>query len=153
MRGNHCLVIHNFLSMRILIVDDDLNIREVFKSKCKKHGIEFDEADTGDEALQKIASNQYDAVLLDLLIPGKDGIAVLYSMKKDSKLEKTKVFVLTNMGGKSSIQKALDHGAYKAFIKANMGINDLIKIIVDNAEPQLEPKLDAESMRAKASAA
>lgn len=115
--------------MRILIVDDDPNIREVFKEKCTQHGFEFDEALTGDEAITKLAVGSYDTMLLDLLIPGKDGFAVLDLVRSDAKYKKTKVFVLTNVGGKSSIKKALEHGAYKAFIKSNVNINDLFKEI------------------------
>lgn len=68
--------------MRILIVDDEANIREVVKEYCELSGYEADEAQDGVEAIEKVKENHYDCVVLDVMMPTLDGFSACKEIKK-----------------------------------------------------------------------
>jgi len=67
---------------KILIVDDEENIRILFKEELEDEGYAVDLASNGFEAIQKVKNNSYDLVVLDIKIPGIDGIQTLNEIKK-----------------------------------------------------------------------
>lgn len=68
--------------MRILIVDDEMNIREVVREYCELSGYESDEAADGLEAVEKAKENHYDCVILDVMMPKLDGFSACREIKK-----------------------------------------------------------------------
>lgn len=68
--------------MRILIVDDEANIREVVKEYCELSGYDADEAQDGVEAIEKVKENHYDCVVLDVMMPTLDGFSACKEIKK-----------------------------------------------------------------------
>ena len=80
--------------MKFLIVDDEALIRKSLVRAFKTKGFECDEAENGNEALVKINSGDYRAILLDVIMPDKNGYEVLLEMKK-----KTPVFVISAFTG------------------------------------------------------
>lgn len=68
--------------MRILIVDDEANIREVVKEYCELSGYDADEAQDGVEAIEKVKENHYDCVILDVMMPTLDGFSACKEIKK-----------------------------------------------------------------------
>lgn len=75
------------MSLRLLLVEDDNQIREIivdyFTSKYEEH-IDFDEAPTGDMGRELIENNQYDLIMLDVMLPGIDGFSLCRSIRKKS---------------------------------------------------------------------
>lgn len=67
---------------RILVIDDDKQIRDLFKRKLESLGYEVALEDDGEPGLERFIQINPDLVLLDLIMPGKEGIEVLQSMKK-----------------------------------------------------------------------
>lgn len=70
----------------ILVVDDEENIRFLFKEELEDEGYRVDLAESGYEAIEKVKANEYDLVVLDIKMPGIDGIKTLTeikSLKKD----------------------------------------------------------------------
>lgn len=61
---------------RILIVDDEDRIRRLLKMYLEREQYTIEEADNGDTALEMALQNDYDLILLDIMMPGKDGIEV-----------------------------------------------------------------------------
>jgi CheY-like chemotaxis protein len=70
---------------RILIVDDEENIRMLFKEELEEEGYEVDIAANGLEALEKLKGSAFDLVLLDIKMPGMDGIQALNAIKNSNK--------------------------------------------------------------------
>ncbi len=68
---------------RLLIVDDEMRIRELIKKYTKFEGYEVDEAADGMEALEKCRSNDYDLVILDIMMPELDGFSVCRELRKN----------------------------------------------------------------------
>ncbi|MEE3487026.1 MAG: response regulator transcription factor [Bulleidia sp.] len=67
---------------RLLIVDDEANIREVVKEYAELNGYETDEAEDGLQALELVKQNDYDCVILDIMMPKLDGFSACKQIKK-----------------------------------------------------------------------
>lgn len=70
---------------RILLVDDEEHIRLLFKEELEEEGYTIDLASNGFEALDKLKNSQFDLVVLDIKMPGMDGIQTLNEIKKINK--------------------------------------------------------------------
>ncbi|MDI6808540.1 MAG: response regulator [Candidatus Eisenbacteria bacterium] len=95
---------------RVLVVDDEENVREIFLELFREKGHEADSANTGEEALRKINETEYDLVLTDINLPGVDGLEVVKAVK--AKNETTCVIVITGYASTRTAIDALRHGAY-----------------------------------------
>lgn len=106
--------------LKVLIAEDDVFILEMYLVKLSSDGFEVLTAGNGEEALKKIEEEKPDVVLLDLLMPKIDGWGVLEKIKKkeSDKEKKPIIIVLTNLGEKSNIEKALSMGADDYLIKS-----------------------------------
>lgn len=82
-------------SVKILVVDDEERIRRLLKMYLEREEYIIDEADNGDDALTKALENDYHLILLDLMMPGKDGIEVCRELRET---KATPVIMLTAKG-------------------------------------------------------
>ena len=78
--------------MKVLIVDDEILIRNVIKEYLKIENIDFDEAANGFEALELIKSNNYDCIIMDIMMPKLDGFSTIKEIRKTNN---TKIIVLS----------------------------------------------------------
>ena len=69
--------------MKILIVDDEVMIREVIKEYLDNEGFDYDEAEDGFQALKMLNNNTYDLMVLDIMMPKMDGFSLLNKVPKD----------------------------------------------------------------------
>lgn len=99
----------------ILIVDDQLGIRMLLKEVFSQEGYEVSLASNGPEALEIANSNSVDGVLLDMKIPGMDGIKILKILKED--YPSLPVMMMTAYGELNLIQEAKNLGASLYFTK------------------------------------
>jgi len=71
--------------IRLLVVDDEENIRILFKEELEDEGYSVDVAADGEEAIKKVKENHFDLIILDIKMPGMDGITVLNTIKNMNK--------------------------------------------------------------------
>ncbi|TSC57969.1 MAG: two-component system, OmpR family, response regulator VicR [Candidatus Peregrinibacteria bacterium Greene0416_19] len=116
-----------FLPM-ILIVDDEEAMAKVLCHKFEKNGFQTIRALNGTEAIDLMAKQKMDVVLLDILMPGKDGFSVLTDMEQTMN-SKTPVFMLTNYGQEENISRCHKLGAHGCFVKAHTSMNELVSKI------------------------
>jgi len=95
---------------KILVADDQRNMRTTLALMLKGHGHDVDQAVDGDEAMKRVAEEPYDLVLTDLKMGTQDGLAVLRRVKEVSPL--TEVVVMTAFGTIESAVEAMRGGAY-----------------------------------------
>ena len=95
--------------MRLLVVEDERSLREDIAKKLRLSGYEVDACEDGEEALDILASEQYDLILLDLNLPKVDGMTVLRTLR-ESDLE-TRVLILSARSEISDKVDGLDAGA------------------------------------------
>lgn len=118
------------MKKKILIVDDDLYVRELYQEICQNAGLEVDTAVDGEDAGEKIKSSRYDLILLDIMMPRVDGLTFLTRMRDEySAAKTTPVVILTNLAHESVIKSALDKGAVACLIKSDTTPDKLIETI------------------------
>jgi len=96
-------------AMRLLIVEDETRVAEFLKKGFEAEAIAVDVAPDGRDGASLARENDYDAVVLDLMLPGMDGLAVLESIRAAGK--KTPVLILSARGAVEDRVKGLDLGA------------------------------------------
>lgn len=113
--------------MKILIVEDEAEISGVWKEELSARDYKIKIAGDGEQAMAMAKSFMPDIILLDLLLPKKDGMTVLAELKADPNLKKIPVVVLSNLEGDENIKKALSLGAENYFVKTQHSIYELIE--------------------------
>jgi len=111
---------------KVMIVEDDEHISKVYEIKLAKEGIMTILARDGEEAVMKIIAEKPDVILLDLMIPKKDGFGVLEDIKKKPELASIPVIILSNLGQKSDQDRTLALGANEYLVKVDYSIQDVI---------------------------
>ena len=120
--------------MRVLLIEDDRFFRDFYAFKLQEKGIEVDVADDGDEGLKKIALNKPDIILLDLIMPKKDGFEVLEALSKQNLINEIPVLVFSTLGQEKDIEKARQLGAKGYVNKSFFDFNKLLDRILTLAK-------------------
>ena len=115
--------------VKILIVEDDRFLRELLITKLKKEGYSILEAANGDEALSQIKDSGPHLVLLDLVLPGTDGFQVLQLLRESIQNNTVPVIVLSNLGSREDIDKAMGLGAKEFLVKAHHTPQEIVEKI------------------------
>ncbi|MEK7173875.1 MAG: response regulator [Patescibacteria group bacterium] len=111
----------------VLIVDDDDFLLEMYALKFKEAGFEVAIAQTGGEAAEKSKEGQPDVVLLDIVLPEKDGFEVLQEIKGGSAGKKPLVIMLTNLGQKDDTDRSMRLGADDYIVKAHFTPSEVVQ--------------------------
>ncbi len=96
---------------RILVVDDEEDILELVRFNLVKEGYQVTGALTGEEALRKARSETFDLIVLDLMLPGIDGLEVTKKLKTHEKAQHTPIVMLSAKGEEADIVTGLELGA------------------------------------------
>ncbi|MDO8541751.1 MAG: response regulator [Opitutaceae bacterium] len=95
--------------MRVLIVEDERKVASLVQSGLAKQRINAEVCHHGDEALHRIATENFDGVVLDIMLPGRDGLSILRKLRADGNL--VPVLLLTARGDVDERVEGLDLGA------------------------------------------
>jgi DNA-binding response OmpR family regulator len=118
---------------RILIAEDEKAIAKAIRLKLESEGFEIESVYDGVEAIQKIEEDKkvkksFDFMLLDIVMPNKNGFDVLEHLKKN-KIKTPPVFVLSNLSQEEDSVKAKELGAVEFIIKSNTPLKEIISKI------------------------
>lgn len=105
------LAAHAASKGRILIVDDVEENRAVLARRLHREGYDVDSAASGEEALRRVAQGGFDLVLLDVLMPGMDGFAVLEQIKSTADTRSLPVIMISALDDLASVVRCIEHGA------------------------------------------
>lgn len=115
------------MNKRILVVEDDQLLREFYQELLQAEGYLADAAPDGEIALQKIWGEEYDLILLDIMLPKKDGVEILRQLKiKGPKRKDAIIVMLTNLGQDSVIKECFDLGAEGYLIKSALNPDQVL---------------------------
>lgn len=128
------MICYDYIMKHILIVEDEEFLTRALKDNLEAEKCTVDIAINGEEALGRIKSRRPDIILLDLLMPKKDGFCVLEEIKKNPEWKLIPVIVLSNLGGDAEIKKALEMGADDYFVKSQHPIEEIIEKINEYLE-------------------
>ena len=112
---------------KILIVEDDQFLREFYEELLRAEGYLVDTAADGEIALSKLQNNEYNLVMLDIMLPKKDGVQILRDLKvKPSRSQNIIKVVLTNLGQDVVIKECFDLGAAGYIIKSALNPDQVL---------------------------
>lgn len=114
---------------KILVVEDEKELVEVLENRLKEKGFLVFTAYNGKEALEKIAANRPDLILLDLVMPVLDGISVLKELKASVKTKDIPVIVLTNLFGDDDVARVLEAGGTHYLVKSDYTPDDVVAAV------------------------
>lgn len=113
--------------MRILVAEDDPDLQDAYLLALEKEGYEVIKAFDGKEAVAKAEEQKPDLILMDIMMPGFDGMTVLKMLKANSSLSAIPVVMMTNV--ESETLSAMGAGAAWYFVKSNISLGDVIQKI------------------------
>lgn len=110
-----------------MVVEDDQFLREFYQELLTAEGYKVDVAPDGDTAFQKIHEGGYDLVLLDIMLPRKDGLQILRDIKEQgSKSPNKSIVMLTNLGQDMIIKQCFELGASGYLIKSSLNPDEVL---------------------------
>ncbi len=110
---------------KILVVEDEARISKLLSMKLGLAGFGVGLASDGQEALDILAAEKYDLILLDLLMPRVDGFGVLAEMQKRG--DRTPVIVATNLNQPSDISRVFELGCTNYYVKADTSLDQIVE--------------------------
>jgi DNA-binding response OmpR family regulator len=112
---------------KILFIEDESALQKTFRDILEKEGYQMISALDGESGLRLAKSEKPDLILLDLILPRKDGFEVLKELKEDETTKGIPVIVLTNLEDIESVEKAIELGATTYLVKAQYSLEEVIQ--------------------------
>lgn len=112
--------------MNILLVEDDLFFQNFYSKKLLEQGFRVEVAGDGNEALYKMKQVRPDLVLLDLIMPQKDGFEVLAEVSRNENLKTVPIVVFSTLGQEDDVERAKKLGAVDYVNKTFFDFDNLL---------------------------
>ncbi|PLX28366.1 hypothetical protein C0581_02455 [Candidatus Parcubacteria bacterium] len=113
----------------ILIIEDETALRKALANKLSKEGFIILEGLDGEDGLAKAIESKPDLILLDIVMPKKDGMTVLEELRKDSWGKNAQVMFLTNLSDPHKEEEAKKFNVEHFLVKTDWSLEDLLKRI------------------------
>jgi CheY-like chemotaxis protein len=135
---------------RVLIIEDDQLIANVYRNKFAVEGFAVEVANSGEEGLDLLQSFQPDVVILDLLLPKMSGLELMKQIRALPQFAKLPLVVFSNTYLSNLIQDAWKAGATKCLSKANSSPKQVIEAVQSTLNPGIEPAPKAAAFEPRA---
>ncbi len=114
---------------KILFIEDEPTLQKAIGRYLEQEGYEIENALDGELGIEMAKKDKPDLILLDIILPKKDGFEVLKELKEDEGTKNIPVIILTNLESDSNVEKALSLGATTYLVKANYNLEEISKKI------------------------
>lgn len=114
---------------KVLLIEDDAILREFLIKRFVEQGIEVDFATDGEEGLKKMLSNKLDAVIIDVMLPKKNGFTVIDEFRKINPESPTKIVILSNLDDMQYAANAIEKKAFAYIVKSDQSLDSLAALI------------------------
>jgi len=114
------------MEKKILIVEDDTYLADIYGKKLSAEGFEVSIAKNGNAGLKMAKKIIPDLIILDLLLPSKSGVEVLQALKADEKYKNIPVIITSNLSEKATVDECLALGAVDFIIKVHINLSELV---------------------------
>ncbi|MGA1047097.1 MAG: response regulator transcription factor [Minisyncoccia bacterium] len=115
------------MAYKVLIIEDEPAIARVLDLKLKQIGVDTTVLNDGSMALDLLNKENFDCILLDLILPGTDGFTILENVRKKSK--SIKIIVMTNLGQPEDKARVEKLGITAYYVKSEVSISQLADAI------------------------
>jgi DNA-binding response OmpR family regulator len=109
---------------RILVAEDEKPMAKILSMKLERSGFDVTTVNNGEEAANELTSNPFDLVLLDLIMPKKDGFQVLEELR--DKNISVPVIVTSNLSKEMEVAQAKEMGAIDYLVKTNVNLSEIV---------------------------
>ncbi|HOZ55746.1 MAG: Sensory transduction protein regX3 [Parcubacteria group bacterium ADurb.Bin316] len=113
-------------NIKVLVAEDDKFLVKAFAVKLAKDGFDVIVAGNGNEAIAEAKKNKPDIILLDLIMPQKNGFDALYELKQDEETKDIPVIITSNLSQEIDIKRGKDLGADDYLVKSDTPIQEII---------------------------
>ena len=114
---------------KVLLVEDDPMLQDIYCTKFKEVGFDVALASDGEKVIPQLQRTKPDLMLLDIVLPLKDGWQVLSEVRKDPRWDNVKIVVLSNIGEAQDVEKGFAMGANLYLIKAHFTPSQVVQEI------------------------
>jgi len=114
-------------NVKVLIVEDDVMLNKIYQTKLGIVGYKVFAAYDGEEGIKKMEETLPNIVLLDLMLPKKNGFEVLETVKQNIKLNHIPVIILSNLGQGDDIERGRALGADDFLVKSNVKLETVLE--------------------------
>jgi DNA-binding response OmpR family regulator len=115
------------MKKKILVIEDEVALQKAVIDFLLEEGFDVFGALDGETGLRLAKKEKPDLILLDIVLPIKNGFEVLAELRQDSELKNSLVILLTNSDTSENIQKAFEYGVSTYLVKANYRLEDIVK--------------------------
>jgi DNA-binding response OmpR family regulator len=119
------------MKKRVLFVEDEEALQRTLGDALEKRGWELFKATDGERGLELAKKELPGIILLDIILPKKNGFEVLQELRADPATRNIPVMILTNLEGSADVEQALEYGATTYLVKANYNLEDIITKITN----------------------
>jgi DNA-binding response OmpR family regulator len=124
----------------LLIVEDQVELADMYASNFKNQGFEVDIAHDGHEGFEKMKSERPSLVLMDIIMPGLSGLEAIELAKHEPSTKDIPIIILTNLPDSIEVQNAMRLGAADCIVKANFTPLQVVEKAKKFLAPPAEPK-------------
>jgi len=111
---------------KVLVIDDDKHISKVYEMKFAKEGYDVVSVHSGEDGMKTVAEWIPDLIILDIMLPDKDGFFVLEELKKKTEFSGIPVLAISNLGQNKDQEHALALGAREYLVKVEYSVEEII---------------------------
>lgn len=111
---------------KILFIEDEASLQKTVGEILEQEGFEVLSALDGEMGVNLAKSEKPDLILLDLILPKKDGFQVIKELRADQATANLKIIVLTNLGSSADVERAIELGATTYLVKADYELEEVL---------------------------
>lgn len=123
---------------KILLTEDELFLSSLLQMKLEQEGFQVQRAKDGEEAMQMLETFVPDLMLLDLILPKKNGFEVLESLRQDPRFQKIPVIIISMLGQDTDIARGKSLGVIDYIVKARLSVDELVNKVKDKVKTSIE---------------
>lgn len=113
------------MAKKILFIEDEMRLQEALATKFRGEGYEVFSAMDGESGLKMAEEQKPDLILLDLILPKKDGFKVLEALKTKPETKDIPIIILSNLEGGKDIERCLSFGIHSYLAKTNYALEEI----------------------------
>lgn len=114
---------------KIVIAEDDVLLLKFYIKKLEQQGYELISFKSGAGVFDEVKTEKPDLIILDLIMPEKDGFDVLEELNQNAETKKIKTIIISNLGQDSDVKKVIQLGANRHIFKGDFSLADIPEII------------------------
>lgn len=130
---------------KVLLVEDDNNLREIFEMRLKAEGYETVTAGNGEEALVEAMKEKPDLIIADVMMPKLSGFEMLETLRAAPEMANTRVIMMTALGQAEDRSKGERLGVIKYLVKSQVTLEDFVRVVREVLTPSSNPDAGAVS--------